>query len=476
MANILIIGTGPLFAPDVKVFNGQALRTWHLTRPLLNAGHAIDLVVLPSEGHERPDKQDDSPVTWYEHAGLKYRLVNDPAQSAATLQAIHDSKAYDAIVAVNLNAAKFVAELRSHLPFWADLNGHLMGEAQSKCHVYKSDEYLKGFWRNEHQVLRRADRISTVSYKQMLAVLGELGAVGRLNQYTFDHPFTSVIENAAYEGFLDKSRYPKDPVFRGSVFPREAFTVLWSGGFNTWTDTRTLAAALSLAMETDPRIHFVATGGTIPGHDEITYTEFLFQMEHTGFLDRCHMLGWVEARELFPLYKECDLGLNVDSMNYETVFGARNRLTNMMAANLPILTTLGTEISELIREHKLGYVIPIGNVERFANTLVTAARSQTDNKTYGKRAHSYCTQHFTYEATTTSLVQWAKHPQLAPDNQEKIRRHPEAPSPADVALNSLEEQELKLSHYDLDELIQARQDLEIIRSKVGYKLYKKFFS
>ncbi|MCX7717918.1 MAG: glycosyltransferase [Candidatus Sumerlaeaceae bacterium] len=480
MTTVLLIGTGPLFAPDVRVFNGQALRTWHFAKPLLAAGHLVDLVVLPVEGQPPPEPGGDI-LLEREHAGTQYLLVNrtDANDILQTLQQIHDASPYEAIVAVNHNAAVHACRLATRLPLWADLNGYMMGEAQTKGLVYNSDEYLLHFWQRMRIILRRADRFSTVSHKQMYATVGELAAVGRLNRHTASHNFVSTIPNAASEDFLALAPPANTPHserrFRGRLFPADAFAVLWSGGFNTWTDTRTLAAALSLAMEQEPRIHFVATGGAIPGHDEITYESFVHEMQKTGFLDRCHMLGWVEARDLPALYSECDLGINIDGRNYETLLGARNRLTNMMAIGLPVLTTFGTEISEIIEEHKLGYVVRIGQVEELVGALVKACRSVTDRRLFAARARKFCAEHFSYDATTRPLQHWLASPTLAPDNAEKARLFPQEKHLDRISLNPLEEEQRVASEFDLPRLVEAQRDLNLLRQKRLYRLYKKIF-
>ena len=52
-----------------------------------------------------------------------------------------------------------------------------------------------------------------------------------------------------------------------------------------------------------------------------TYPEFVGLMKRSGFDDRCHFLGWVEGGDIPQLYAECDLGLNIDGLNYETLLG-----------------------------------------------------------------------------------------------------------------------------------------------------------
>ncbi len=59
-------------------------------------------------------------------------------------------------------------------------------------------------------------------------------------------------------------------VLRGRLASEGDFVVLWSGGYNTWTDVDTLFAGLIKAMKEEPRLRFVSIGGAIPGRDEQT--------------------------------------------------------------------------------------------------------------------------------------------------------------------------------------------------------------
>jgi glycosyltransferase involved in cell wall biosynthesis len=478
VTRILAIGTGPLFAPDVRVFNAQALRTWQFTRPLIDHGHQVDLVVLAVEGVPLTSDPNKPALTTVVRDNFSYQLfqTTDPVIITAELQRLLDANPYDCVIAINNNAAAIACRLHTVLPIWADLNGYIMGEAQSRGRVYSSDEYLLHFWQREAIALNRADRFSTCSFKQMYATLGELGTVGRLNRFTCDHPFVNVVPVAVYEEFLDPKSFPAPNTYRGMRFPADAFAVLWSGGFNTWTDVDSLAGALSLAMEQVPRMHFVATGGAIPGHDERTYDQFVQTLHETGFGDRCHLLGWVEAREIFALYKDCDIGINVDALNYEAVFGTRNRLTNMMGAGLTTLSTLGTELTEIIEENKLGYVVPIGDVQAFADALVRAAHHPIERAGMARRALEFCRSNYTYETTMRQVLRWVEAPRLAPDNEEKLFRFPEVTDLASVAINPLQEHGLRTDPERIAGLEQSHADLTAIRSKPFFRFFKKLKS
>lgn len=474
MKRILVVGTGPLFGPDVTFFSGQAHRTWHFARVLQSAGMTLDLIVLQVEGDARKDPS-QPPLIPAEREGLPYHTVNaaDPEEIRSILTARLAQSSPDAIVSVNVNASYLACQLPTWLPIWADLYGHLMGEAQAKCLRDGDDRLLAHFWQRQRIILRRADRFSTVSLRQKFATLGELGAVGRLNRFTASYRFIDVIPSAASEEYLTLPTDHYSYQFRGPLFPRDAFAVLWSGGFNTWTDPVGLAAALSLAMEQVPRMHLVVTGGEIRGHDEKTFAEFKEKMSQAGLAERCHFLGWIEGKQLLQLYRDVDLGLNFDALIYESVFGARTRLTNMMAAGLPVLTTITTEISEVIEHHQLGFAVPAGDVSAYAECLVRAAKNTLECKRRGRRAREYVKKYFSYEETARPLLQWLESPQPAPDNLEKKRLFPDHASPRTVPLNPVEEEAMWLEMHDVRHLALEAHNYRMIQRHPLYRAWKR---
>ncbi|MCX7624902.1 MAG: glycosyltransferase family 4 protein [Candidatus Sumerlaeaceae bacterium] len=474
MKRILVVGTGPLFGPDVTFFSGQAHRTWHFARVLHDAGIDLDLVVLQVEGDARKDPSQPSLIR-AEREGLLYHTVNaaNPEEIKQILASRLSESNPDAIVGVNVNASYLACQLPTWLPIWADLYGHLMGEAQAKCLREGDDRLLAHFWQRQRIILRRADRFSTVSLRQKYATLGELGCVGRLNRLTAGYRFIDVIPSAASEEYLNLPTDQHSNESRGKVFPRDAFAVLWSGGFNTWTDPMGLAAALSLAMEQVPGMHLVVTGGEIRGHDEKTFSEFKDKMTQAGLADRCHFLGWIEGSRLLALYRDVDLGLNFDALIYESVFGARTRLTNMMAAGLPVLTTISTEISEIVERHQLGFAVPAGDVNAYSDCLVRAAKNSIECKRRGRRAREFVRKYFSYEETARPLLEWVESPQTAPDNSEKKRLFPHHASPRTIPLNPVEEEAMWLEMHDVHQLALEAHNYRMIQRHPLYRLWKR---
>lgn len=415
MTRILILGAAPLpFEPQRRQYAAN-LRTWHFTQPLVADRHQVRLVAgrLPNTYGDDVEQVVHSQRDGLDYFSVAAELFHDDVY----LQELCDAFEPDAILGVNTYPASRAVNLRTEVPIWCDLNGWVMAEAQTKCHVYNDNRYLSHFWKMESVILDRADVISTVSRAQALATFGELAARGRLGRKTFGYDFVHAIPNAVSDVEYHHTRR----VIRGVLVPDGAFVVLWAGGYNTWTDVDLLHDALSAAMREVPNLHFVSTGGTIEGHDEITFERFTERARNGRFEDRFHFVGWVPTQDVPNYYLESDLGINVDSWNCETLFGARNRLNDMMKSGLAVLTTIGTEISEIIAEHGLGLTCRIGDAAGFAERMVWAATHRDEVRQMADTARNYVRKEFSYARTTEPLRSWADVPQRAPDHGQRVR-------------------------------------------------------
>ena len=471
MTRILAIGTGPLLEPGVAKISGQCLRTWHFVKPLLDAGHNVTLVTLPIP--DRNAHAPDSPIVSKQYSNFTYSAVqtHDSREILALVRRLFHDYAPDCMLGINTFPSFIACQVPTHKPLWVDLNGYAMAEGQMRARRYNDDKDLKFFWTQEQTVVRRADKFSAVSTPQAHALIGELGLMGRLNRWTTQYGFVTVIPNAVNELYL-RDPDPGEPRrLRGVVVPSDAFIVLWSGGYNTWTDVEMLATALTRAMAQNPSIYYISTGGMVDGHDEITYHQFQKRIAESPYRDRFLLHGWIDAALVPAYYRESSLGLNIDSWNYETVFGARNRLTNMMAAGLPVLTTLGTEISNVIKNHQLGLTVEIGNAEQLASLLLDAASRPQWLQEIAERGQAFVREHYSYTRTTQEVQEWVNHPQAAPDTQRKVCLSASSEDPARVALNEVEKHYSLLTNFNLDEFEQATRDLEAIRQKLPVKLY-----
>ncbi len=417
MSRIFAVGTGPLQDEGVRLASGQCLRTWHFTAPLLAAGHEVSLLTVPIPGTtEEPPPEAAVPAKF---EGFSYRraVANDPSRLLPVIEEEMVRFRPDAIVGINAFPAWLLARAAPPQPFWADLNGWTMAEGQVRAATVGHDRDFPHFWRLEAETLLRADRFSTVTSRQADALYGELAMLGRLTRDTFEDPFAAAVPNAVYPAYRDLRRPAPLPDQVREKLPPDAFVVLWSGGFNSWTDIGTLAEAFARAFEREPRLYLVCTGGAVSGHDEETYRQFQAACRDHLPPGRVIALGWVDFDLVLALHRSAHLGINMDGPNTETRFGARNRLTNMMGAGLPVLTTTGTEIAEWIAREQVGLTVPPRDAEALAQALVDAAGRGESLEALGRKGREQALADFAPEATLPAFLDWARSPHHASDRR-----------------------------------------------------------
>jgi len=400
MKRILILGIGPLATENPKKFHGGGNRAWHLTKPLLD--HGLEVVLICMRVTDKT-AADPPPEECVRHENLTYFAVDEVRCFADDdyLRGKIAEHRPDALVGACGYPAARAAATAGALPLWADIHGYPMGEAQAKAFHYREPGYVHHFWNIHRPALFRGDRFSVTSERQKMVLIGELGAMGRLNPYTFGESLAIQIPIAWDEQtpFHLRRRKKDDPL-----------VVFFSGGYNLWCDVDTLFRGLEIAMERDARIRFLSTGGAIDGHDEKTYPRFHCLVKQSRFRERFDLRGWVEREELERCQNEAHLGINVDLSCYETYIGARNRITEFMAQGIPILTTLGTEISQILFYKNMALTAPIGDPQALANEILLAANHPEKMEQMAEHARKLFETQYTYHHTTGEFLRWCEEP------------------------------------------------------------------
>lgn len=418
MANVLLIGAGPLPEPDSTRTNALALRTWQVARPLLESPHNFKLLALPGEA--LPETSHFQKERTVEYDGFFYTI---PAASDVTGmgQAVrkHIDKFHPhCIITVGQYAACIAAQSSGDVPLWCDLPGNSMMLAQVRSGLAGDDSAIERAWSREKAVLLRADKFSVASMPQLYALLGELSLVGRMNYLTSAYHFAHHIPDAMHPAFTRAQPGQSDPIVRGVMVPKDAFLVLWSGSFSPSMDVETLSAGLEEAMKIHSNVYFVSTGGTQFDDPEVPHHQFVTTIKAGPFASRHHFMGWMPFSKLAQLYRECDLGLCIDGMNYETLLGARARVANMMACGLPVAITLGTELSHIVQEEGVGFATPANDAAALAEVIVKLAESPQQLRSLKQKARAYAIHHLVATTVCRPIREWVDHPEAAPDNQK----------------------------------------------------------
>ncbi len=186
------------------------------------------------------------------------------------------------------------------------------------------------------------------------------------------------------------------------------------------------------AMRACGKLYFVSTGGDIPGLDNKTFAKFRAMIEESEFKDRFVFLGWVETAKMPDLYDRADCGINVDRNCVETLTGARNRINEMMKFGLPVITTLGSEISYEAEKAGGGICVRSGDHEGLCGAIAAMYEewrgggelSSRKFRDYGKKGRTYVEEFCGYERLLGPLLKWLENPRPAPDRGVRISFSP----------------------------------------------------
>lgn len=404
---ILVAGLCPLPFENTSQNYGPGIRTWQFAVGLRAAGLRVRVLAMVIPGVYAGDELRAEEV----RDGIEIRRL--PGERFLEGPAVPDEIRRfgpQALVGATIYGSLALVRAGSDLPLWCDQFGHVMAEAQAKASLEGSNWPLPRWWRMVRPVMSRADKVSVVSERQRYAAIGELGALGRLSAETCGYEFISVVPCG-----LSPRREQVRPVMRGERVPEDAFIVLWSGGFNVWSDVDTLFAGVEAAMDADPRVHFVSTGGAIEGHDSETYARFRRLVEGSPRRSRFHLEGWVKRERVASYLAEADLGVLTDLPIYEGLLGSKNRIVEWMAVGLPAVYNRQGDLGEELERRNLGLVFGMGRPEELADRILWAAGNPRELAAMAQRAREVSARELSYEATTRELAAWAAAPARAPD-------------------------------------------------------------
>jgi glycosyltransferase involved in cell wall biosynthesis len=459
----------PLPIEPTKKIYGTAIRTWQMAKPLIDDGHELFLVCYSLEGEGSGDKRirksEPRKMRSANNEFMQLALDKESFENHVGLKGSVETFAPDAVLGVTFFPSYVAAFLAGERPFWADLFGHVMGEAQAKARSSRDDSSLFHFWNQERKVISRADVFSSVSERQRFALIGELGTIGRLNSSTAGYEFVHPIPcGADFDTSSDPA--PRKPV--DLDLKTGDFLVLWSGTYNTWVDEETLFNGLEAAMRSDPGLVFVSTGGGVSELGDDTYQRFLERVRSSPYQDRFRMLGWLDREELLWLYNNCHLGINMDKAIYEVELGSKNRIIEWLKYGLPVLSTNVCELTDELASKELCFTFEPGSPSSLANLLFYLSGNRDLLTKTAAKARRYAEVNFSFNQTCRELLKWAAQPTNSPDFGSRNAMLDEASRAFYLQMSTIEDQKRLIA--EKDEIIAE------LRSLLGERLAPRFYA
>lgn len=405
-SSLLLVGSGPLPSEKRNGGNAGGLRTEQFLRSI---PEGFDVSIFVVENEEYKGIKTKKEVRQLRHVSVSR---HDP-NIFRHLRQFYWRNSPTCVVGVNFFPCYLAScQIPKHVPFWADMNGWAMAEKQAQAFALQTNDYIPLAKKMEKEILVRADKVSVVSKAQKYAVYGEMAMIGLLTKDSFRHPFVEVIENSCRP--LSSEETLAEKHFRGRVCPEDAIIAVWIGGMNAWADEKTLFEACELVMAKVSNFYFFMTGTDLLGIDEESYPRFQKRVKKSRFHDRFHLLGWIPYEHVPSLLREADMGINVDRMCAETEVGARNRINEMLRYELPIVTTMGSEIAEIVGQSGAGLTCESGESREIANAIEKLCQDKNLQKRCIVAGQTLIKTRFSDTLLQRDFCAWLKNPTHSP--------------------------------------------------------------
>jgi glycosyltransferase involved in cell wall biosynthesis len=200
--------------------------------------------------------------------------------------------------------------------------------------------------------------------------------------------------------------------------------IVWGGGIYDWFDPLTLLRAVDRLRRRIPDVRLVFMGLTHPNPNvpsmrmPAATRELADQLglthRHVFFND-----GWVPYAERQNFLLDADVGVSTHFVHVETAFAFRTRILDYLWTSLPIVSTGGDALADLIDRRGLGLTVEAEDVEGLEAAL---HRLLTDVELAAscRRNLTVVAPEYRWTQVLEPLVRFCDAPARAPDHDQAV--------------------------------------------------------
>jgi len=401
MSNILVFSPSPVPVKG-KLVAGPGIRSWEIARGLQKYGHKVTLAIPENvQGIET-----DVPlVRWTEN----------------NLKSI--SSGYDCIILPQghpVLSRQYVKCVDKNIPTVIDVYTPNFVESLNIFEPNVSGLRMFASYQDHIiPLLKRGDYFICSSEKQRLYYLGVLSALGRINPLTYGNEMIGIVPFGVPEG---KPIHDKN-VLKGKMVDKNDFVILWFGGIYPWYDAVILIRALKILTDKMKNIKLVFLGATHP--TEIiplkSYQNTVNEIKRLKLTDYVIFVDWQPYEERANWYFESDVVICTYMHTLETELSYRTRVIDYIWGGLPVITSGGDEVSNLLNENMCGEIVEPGNSDMLAKTILdlTIDRARLDNMRNNQAALA---KRLSWSYVLKPLHDFCINPRLSQDRQNEKSR------------------------------------------------------
>jgi glycosyltransferase involved in cell wall biosynthesis len=344
-----------------------------------------------------------------------------------------------------------------------------------------------------NDLLDSADFFICASERQRDYWLGLLTARGRVEpaSYALDPTLRRLIDVVPF-GVPDVPPRHDRTVLKG-VHPAIApddLVLLWGGGTWDWFDPVSVIEAMPAVVAQIPQAKLYFLGlqlvdGNVAAMQ--TAAQAVERARDLGLEGKSVIFGdWVDYEERQAYLLEADVAVSAARDLVETRLAFRSRLLDAFWAGLPVVTTGGDSLAEVVREERVGLVVPPGDVAQLAHAMVRLLGSSVMRAECSTRALDVA-RRFTWRQAVGPLRDLVRQPwgaietrrlrphgRLAVDAVSLLRMYRDDHA-ALAAAERAERAELENLRIELEHLraVVEHQDqrLALVRNNPVYRLY-----
>lgn len=269
--------------------------------------------------------------------------------------------------------------------------------------------------------MRQADFMICASERQRDYWLGRLCALGRLGPELYvQDPSAQRLLGVVPFGLSAEAPSPGPARIRGVLPGIEATdrVFLWGGGIWEWFDPLTPIRAAAALQATSPAIKLVFLAGKSPnpGTPAMPMAEAARALaRELGALGRSvHFLeDWIPYHERGALLLEADAAFTAHRDHLETRFSFRTRVLDYLWAGLPILTTRGDSMADLVTVEGLGEALASQDVDGWKAALLRVGTEDDQRRASAERVRRVA-ERFTWDRAITPLAAYCAAPYRTP--------------------------------------------------------------
>ncbi|HEY9712237.1 MAG TPA: glycosyltransferase family 4 protein [Chroococcales cyanobacterium] len=279
-------------------------------------------------------------------------------------------------------------------------------------------------YRLMHQVLEnhmlRADFCVCASERQRDYWLGRFCAQGRIDppMYNFDPSLRKLIDVVPF-GLSDSEPVLREHgIKKGGAIKETDRVLVWGGGVWDWFDPLTVIKAVAKISEKrdDVKLFFLGTKSPNAQVDLMDMavrarnlaSELKILNENVFFSEE-----WVRYEERANYLLDADIAVSAHFDLIETRFSFRTRILDYFWAGLPILTTAGDQLAELIESNAAGLALPYQDVDAWVAGILRIL----DDKQYEtkcRQASKELSRQFIWSKAAEPLRAFARNPHHLP--------------------------------------------------------------